>query len=145
MEQARTLEPVLHSARSHCGGKAVHCRAASVRCNWRKPERSPDAAQPNKWTNTRVHNKPGSYLKTAPALFKKTKQNKRECLTVLGKELGMMFIGKTKHTRLYSAKYKRLKKRDMHGFKIQRKKIVLKTYKTPIGIQTTPLLHTYWD
>ena len=33
-----------------------------------------------------------------------------------------MFIGKTKHTRLYSAKYKRLKKRDMHGFKIQRKK-----------------------
>lgn len=78
-------------------------------------------------------------------MFKKTKQNKRECLTVLGKELGMMFIGKTKHTRLYSAKYKRLKKRDMHGFKIQRKKIVLKTYKTPIGIQTTPLLHTYWD
>ena len=34
----------------------------------------------------------------------------------------MLFIGKSKHTHLYSAKYKRPKKRDMHGFKIQRKK-----------------------
>lgn len=46
-------------------------------------------------------------------------------------KLGMWFIGKTKHTPCYSAKYKRqLKKKRHEWFQSSKKKIVPKTYRT---------------
>lgn len=55
-------------------------------------------------------------------------------------KLGLWFIGKTKHTPLYSAMYKRQKKKDLKDFKIQRIKLYLRDTER---IQTTSLLHTH--